>query len=193
MDAIKPFRFSDTVRPLGGAQSGSPRVLIAAVGDDSDWAAEGLARWRPALPHVVWVALPLTPTDAWSSALLRRAVARQRHPSARLVVLGHGRAGGLALELVLNRLLTCFGFVGLDIPAVHHSAGSTNAKVRLVQHAGAKQGSGLADAVCRSGVDVRCMELPDPSGGPGNLDAAALRAVGTFLVELAAKACWLPS
>ena len=197
MTALKPIESAEAVRPLGWAPSGSPQVLVAVLADDPEIVAAGLVHSRPAVPHADWVGVSLpshVPAGRLARVLSQEPALRER-ASARLVLLGHGYAGGIALGLVLGGALTCSGIVGLDIPAAPHEVVQTNAKIRLVQRAGdrGEDGLGLADVFRRRGIDLRCMVLPGADHGAANADVAAFWAVRTFLVELVATACALPT
>jgi hypothetical protein len=118
MTALKPIESAEAVRPLGWAPSGSPQVLVAVLADDPEIVAAGLVHSRPAVPHADWVGVSLpshVPAGRLARVLSQEPALRER-ASARLVLLGHGYAGGIALGLVLGGALTCSGIVGLDTP-----------------------------------------------------------------------------
>ena len=185
----------------GGGPGGAPAALVTIPFLGPEGAARAVAfaeRWQAAVPEAAFVGIELDP--AVDPRLLRHAAseaaAARAMDSGQLVLFGTGAAGLVAVHSVLRGLLPGAGVIGLDIsgepetPPVLASA----AVVRLVQHCGeddprANRLHALVDEMRRHELDVRSMVLPslartDP--------AVAMRATGTFLVELVARASRIP-
>jgi predicted esterase len=183
-----------------GHAAGLPDALIVILFAARDGAAEplGFARhWQPTVPQAAFVgveldaAAPRTGLAALRRAAAEAARARSIHPS-QIILFGTGAAGRLAVDGVLQQTIPAAGVIGLDIPLA--SAPShlrpTATMVRLVQHTAdddpqATRVHALIAAMQRNGIDVRSMILPH--GAPGS-PSVVMRAGGTFLVELVAKA-----
>jgi hypothetical protein len=163
--------------------------------------SEGVARasalathWQPAVPEAAFVGIELDwPADP---LLLRSAVRHASNvhavQSMQTVLFGMGAAGGMAVDSVLQGLLPIAGVIGVDISAGSESRRmvASAAMVRLIQHStdDDPRASGLQTLVNdmrRHELDVRSMVLPSASRSD---PAVAIRASGTFLVELVANA-----
>jgi predicted esterase len=177
-----------------------PDALIVILFGARDGAAQtlGFARhWQPTVPQAAFVgveldaAAPRTGLAALRRAAAEAARAHSIHPS-QIILFGTGATGRLAVDGVLQQTIPAAGVIGLDIslaPAPSRLR-PTATLVRLVQHTAdddpqATHVRALIGAMQRHDIDVRSMILPQ--GAPGS-PSAAMRAGGTFLVELVAKA-----
>ena len=185
-------------RPLISQQPGTAQALVAVLIDGETPAASAstaLARWKLVNPLANWSVLdmrqaPPEPGE-WLQRMLSELLARKHMQSGQLVLLGRRDAGRRALDLVLNGALACAGFVGIDIPCAPPRVATvpTTASIRLVLHEGDANQSGgdsLLGMLRRADIDTRIMRLP--STGADDEDTT-VRAAGTFLFELVAKAC----
>jgi hypothetical protein len=180
-----------------GTPGGAPAALVVVVFVGPKGTPDALAfaeHWQPAVPEAAFVGIELDPTatsDAVRRAATDLAMARAIDPT-HVVFVGSGDAGRLAAYSILQGTLTGAGVIGLDIvagspcPRVLSSA----TMVRLVQHCTdddphVSKLKALVDAMRPQELDVRSMVLPKSARADS---AVAMRAVGTFLVEVVAKA-----
>jgi pimeloyl-ACP methyl ester carboxylesterase len=174
------------------------QALVAVVtGDPNEEPRESinLAQWKLVNPLADWVRVdmrgaPLSSDGAWLRQQLSELTDRRHMQSGQLVLLGWRNAGRIALNLVLNGALTCAGIVGVDIPcaAPQGAIAPMTAGIRLVLHEGEvsrTDGGNLTHALRREHADTRIMMLPSVGF---DVAEATVRATGTFLFELIAKA-----
>lgn len=167
-------------------------LVLFAKGDLSH--AEDLARdWAEAVPRSAFAGLE---TDL-ESCRITLAPLRERilDEAAKLglgplqiIIVGSGKAGQRALDLVLLGIVRGVGAIIVDIPPgpIPISPGGVMGSVRFVQHRQPDDPDGghfdaLVQALRLSSLDIRIIALPE---GPD----PASRALGTFLVELVANA-----
>jgi len=173
-------------------------ALVAMVIDgatSTDGLRSELAQWKLVNPLADWIAIdmraaPPAPEGAWLRRTLSELIESRHMQFGQLVLLGRHNAGRIALNLILEGALACAGIVGVDIPCASPRTPivPTTASIRLVAHDGEQNrtnGANLIDALRRSDIDTRIMMLP--SVGLDGVEAT-VRAAGTFLFELVAKA-----
>ena len=181
-------------------------LILSTAGDGAEQESALARQWQPIVPRAAFVGIEL---DAASDATLRQtdlvplrraaadaATARLIQPS-QIILFGTGKAGRLAVDLVLQGAIPGAGVLGLDISLEPDPSRvlPTAARVRLVQHSmdddpRATRFHALIEAMQRQAVDVRSMILSDVArASPG----VTLRAGGTFLGELVAAASRTPA
>jgi hypothetical protein len=170
------------------------QALVAMLSMDSaveDAALVGLTRWKRLNPSVAWINVNISRPPVEPDEITRMLVAalRRRHMGTdRLIMVGAGRAGRLALELVLQGNLECAGILAIDVDCapLRRNIATTAAAIRLVVHETERQTSGevaLLGQLRAADIDERIMTLVPAS----NADAMA-RAAEAFLLELVAMA-----
>jgi hypothetical protein len=188
-----------------GGAGGRPDALILILFAADDGAAHAMVfarHWQPTVPRAAFVGLELDAGVRRSDrAALRRAAAEATtacsiQPS-RIILFGTGAAGRLAVDLMLQAVIPGAGVIGLDITleSALSRVRSTAAMVRLVQHRTdddprATRAHALIAAMQRQDVNVRSMVLPNVAQASPSV---TMRACGTFLVELVAKASRIPA
>jgi hypothetical protein len=189
---IEPMRPHLAVPALADAT----HALVAVLSMNSaaeDAALEGLTRWKRLNPSAAWINLNLSRPVVGPDEVVRMlaAVLRRRHMRAdQLIMIGAGRAGRLALELVLQGNLECAGILAIDVDCapLRWDIAATAAAIRLVVHETERQTSGdvaLLGHLRAADIDERIMILA--SAGNDAADATA-RAAEAFLLELVAIA-----
>lgn len=178
--------------------SRAAQALVAVVTGDPDGETGGpidLARWKRVSPLADWIWIdmreaPPSSDGAWLRRKLSELTDRRRMQPGQLVLLGWRNAGRIALNLVLDGTLTCAGIVGVDIPCAtpQGTIAPMTAGIRLVLHGGevshTDEGN-LVNVLRREHADARIMMLPSVGF---DVAEATVRATGTFLFELVAKA-----
>jgi len=171
---------------------GSPDALVVIL-PDAGTAAVALypvaTRWAAAVPTTAFIVLEAI--DPLQLASLLHRELRARHLDAgRLVLVGFGQSGTLALRRVLRQGRGWAGVLALDAKPVRplSPAASVTAKVRLIASGGdgPVDHRGLRDFVAlltSAGIDARGVLLAAPS-----LSDEAIRHAGAYLVELVATA-----
>jgi predicted esterase len=160
-----------------------------------------VVRWAAAVPTTAFMVLegiaPAGPEpDALDRAMLQVASLlqgefRERHLDAsRLVLVGFGRGGTLALHGVLRQGRGCAGVLALDARPVRPLSplASIAAKVRLIAsgedgHADHRSLRDIVALLTSAGIDARGVLLAAPSQSD-----EAIRHAGAYLVELVATA-----
>jgi hypothetical protein len=203
-------QFGDGLR-LDPVAKRSPEALVALLHDVGDFAATltpVAARWAVAVPTTSFIALEgieqraeAMPPGAAGSPDLDRAVRHlvprleqqlsfYRLDASRLVLVGFGYGGTLALHLLLRQGRSCAGVLAFaatlarPLPRIHGS----DQKVRLIESLGTGHigRSSLRDVVAwltARGIDTRGAAL---AGSP--MSDEAIRHGGAYLVELIATA-----
>jgi hypothetical protein len=180
-----------------GGPDGVPAALIIVVFFASEGAARAVAfaeQWQPAVPEATFVGIELDsevdPHLLGSAA--RDAAAARAIESTQIVLFGAGAAGRLAVTSIVQGLLPGASVVGLDISADWERPRvlTSVAMVRLIEHCTeddprASRLKALVDDMRCHELDVRSMVLPNAAQANPTV---AVRATGTFLVELVAKA-----
>lgn len=188
-------------RPFSSQQPGTAQALVAVLTDSKTSAASAstaLAQWKLVNPRANWSVLdmrqaPPEPGE-WLQRMLSELLSRKHMQSGQLVLLGRRDAGRQALDVVLNGGLACAGFVGIDIPCAppRFATVPTTASIRLVLHesnAEQSDGDSLLGMLRHADIDSRIMRLPSAGA---DYEDTTVRAAGTFLFELVAKACRHP-
>ncbi|MGL5168343.1 MAG: hypothetical protein ACRC9K_20860 [Afipia sp.] len=174
------------------------QALVAVVTGGADEETGGpvdLVRWRRVNPLADWIRIdmreaPRSSDGAWLRRQLSELTDHRHMQPGQLVLLGWRNAGRLALNLVLNGALTCAGIVAVDIPCAtpRGTIAPMTAGIRLVLHEGevsrTDEGN-LINVLRREHADTRIMMLPSVGF---DVAEATVRATGTFLFELVAKA-----
>ncbi len=174
------------------------QALVAVVTGGADEETGGpvdLVRWRRVNPLADWIRIdmreaPRSSDGAWLRRQLSELTDRRHMQPGQLVLLGWRNAGRIALDLVLNGALTCAGIVAVDIPCAtpRGTIAPMTAGIRLVLHEGevsrTDEGN-LINVLRREHADTRIMMLPSVGF---DVAEATVRATGTFLFELVAKA-----
>ncbi len=174
------------------------QALVAVVTGNPDGEAGepvDLARWKRVNPLADWIRIdmkdaPRSSDGAWLRRQLSELTDRRHMQPGQLVLLGCRNAGRIALNLVLNGALTCAGIVAVDVPcaAPRDTIAPMTAGIRLVLHEGevsrTDEGN-LVNVLRREHADTRIMMLPSVGF---DVAEATVRATGTFLFELVAKA-----
>lgn len=182
-------------RPTSGSRA---QALVAVLTGDPDGEPAkplDLARWKSVNPLADWIRIdmreaPPSSNGAWLRGQLSELLDRRHMQPAQMVLLGRRNAGRAALNLVLDGSLTCAGIVGVDIPcaAPRGTIAPMTAGIRLVLHEGkvsrTDEGN-LINVLRREHADTRIMMLPSVGF---DVAEATVRATGTFLFELIAKA-----
>jgi hypothetical protein len=182
-----------------GASAGSANALIAVLVDSDvalSVAQANLPQWRRANPQADWIGVDIKQVSGrsernWLLRTLSDQLAIRQMQEPQLVVLGRRQAGRLAIDLLLEGALCCAGIIGVDISCAppQRRIRPTLTSIRLVLHGSiADRGkvSGLTEVLRHAEIDTRCMMLPSIEH---SFEETA-HAVGTFMVELVAKACW---
>ncbi|MBR1222449.1 hypothetical protein JQ557_30920 [Bradyrhizobium sp. U87765 SZCCT0131] len=175
-----------------GAPRRSRKVVVAVV---TAGAAAELTLWRQISPAVGWVRIdvreaPQPDGRAWLARRLTDLLGLRQLHASRLVLLGQGEAGRLALDLVLSGALSCVGVMGVDVSCASPPGllQPTMARIRLISHADDAEAAGslrLVDALRRADIDIRVMRLPSRAG---DAVETMVRAASSFLFELIAIA-----
>ncbi|MDB5459843.1 MAG: hypothetical protein JWO72_1584 [Caulobacteraceae bacterium] len=189
-------RLHEFSRSDDGARADALIVILFGQGRKAQ--AEDLAaQWAPSVPRGVFAGLELDLTARRIDLVALRALlseAADKHwlQSQQVVLLGAGRAGQVAIHVVLLGVLPGAAVITLDLPleAAPTILSPAPASVRMVQHSTPDDPRGerfhaVVEGLQRRQVNIRSMLLPD-------LDAvtqrATVRAAGAFLVELVANA-----
>jgi hypothetical protein len=175
-----------------------PEALVAFVKDANEWDAT-LISTTPLRdqvgPLADWIEIdlgPISPTQRqnWLKNELSSALRDRQMHSLQLVILSFRSAARVALDLILQRALSCVGIVAVDVPCAQPTGAvsATAASIRIVlherQHDPAR--ARLIDALRQQDADIRLMMLP--SEGSEACDIT-VRATAVFLSELTARAC----
>jgi predicted esterase len=175
---------------LAPIAKGPPNALVIVL-PDSGTAAATLhpvaARWAETVPTTEFIVLGQFELD---HGMLQRELRARHLDAGRLVLVGFGDGGTLALHEVLHRGRGCAGVLALGaklVPPLSPLA-SLTAKVRLIACGddATVDHRGLRDFVVRltsAGVDARGVVLAAPCQSD-----EALRHAGAYLVELVATA-----
>jgi predicted esterase len=213
-------RFSHGLRldPIAKGSPEALVVLLHDLGAGAATMTLVAGRWAAAVPTTAFVALdrieqrdppsrglpPQTPPDRDAGAepivldrasrhlapLLEHQLRSRRLDASRLVLVGFGHGGTLALHMVLQHGQTCAGVLAFAAKLVRpfpRILGVAH-KVRLIESVGDGDvgHGGLRDAVASltaRGIDTRGVLLDGPV-----LSDAAIRHGGAYLVELVATA-----
>jgi predicted esterase len=204
--------------PIGGEPAEALVILLHGLGMSAVTLAPVAARWATSVPAAAFAALDaLAPFDPRPSGpapsptlgldpdveptaidrmardlepLLRRQLRSHRLDAGRLVLVGFGHGGTLALQLVLRRGLGCAGVLAFGAKMMRPlpRIPSAGQKLRLIACAedGGIDHRGLREAVAlltAYAMDTRAALLPGSA-----LSEAAIRHGGAYLVELVATA-----
>jgi hypothetical protein len=196
MAQTQPFHLQVLSGDLGSGGADATIVILFGHGERAE--AEDLARqWAPAVPSGVFVGLELDLNARRMDlvalrTLFSEALDRQGHQGGQVILLGAGRAGRVAIELVLLGVVPGASVITLDIPL---DAGPTTLTpapgfVRMVQCGTPDDPRGerfkaVVETLQRRQIDIHSMRLPDLEP---TTHRAAVRAAGAFLVELVANA-----
>jgi hypothetical protein len=196
MAQTQPFHLHALCGNLGSGGADALIVILFGQGKKAD--AEELARqWGPAVPCAVFVGLELDLNARRMDlvalrALLSDVLDRQGQQGGQVILLGSGRAGRVAIELALLGVVPGASVITLDIPLEPVPTALTPAPglVRMVQSGTPDDPKGerfkaVVDTLQRRQIDIHSMLLPDFEPAT---QRAALRAAGSFLVELVANA-----
>ena len=188
------------LHPLGiGDPDGPVEALIVILfGEDGAAGAADLAgQWSPMVPRGVFLGLDLDLGGRRLDlvavrGLIGEAANRRGLRDRQVVMLGAGRAGQLAIDLVLLGAVPGASVITLDIPleATPTTLTPPPAAVRLVQHRTPDDPDGqrfraVVEALQRRRINTHSMLLPRREAAT---QRAALRAAGAFLAELVANA-----
>jgi hypothetical protein len=178
-------------RPATSAARSPAGVIVGVIAGPEGPAgaiAQALPHWRRLTPLAVWSTVNLQrpgPTEIMRGvdAMLARHGIRARQ----LILLGEGRAGRLALELVLQGALSCAGMLAIAIPcaALPFPIVPTAAAIRLVvspQDLGHTPND-LVSALRTADIDERIIRLSPASADDSRVAASAAE---TFVLELVA-------
>jgi hypothetical protein len=187
-----------TSRRLRRAGDVRPEALVALVKDASEQEANPVS--APALrehlaPLADWIEFDLAPLappqrEDWLRNQLTNALRLRQMHSRQLVILGWQNAARVALDLILNGMISCGGIVAVDLVCAlpRNPIPATSASIRIVLHDNRNDPARteLIDALRRQDADFRLMTLPfdDPEARD-----ITTRATAAFLSELTAKAC----
>lgn len=204
------MRFSHAVRrdPLAGGPAEAVVVLLHDFGGSAEALAAKTERWATAVPTTAFVALagherpPASPDAAGRDTLNLESATRDLAPildqqlrsyrlaASRVVLVGFGYGGALALYLALHRGWNCAGVLAYGAKVIRPLPRTIlgDPKVRLIEcvddgHIGYASVRDLVMLLTAHGLDARGVLL----GGPP-LSDAALRHGGAYLVELVATA-----
>jgi predicted esterase len=178
---------------------GPPNALVVIL-PDAGSAAVTLypiaVRWASAVPTTEFIVVEgfeqddLDRSMAQLASLLQRELHARRMDASRLVLVGFGYGGALALHGVLRQGRGCAGVLALDAKPVRPLSplASVVAKVRLIAKGedGHVDHRGLRDFVAlltSAGIDARGVLLAAPSQSD-----EAIRHASAYLVELVATA-----
>lgn len=181
----------------------SPKVLAALLHDLGDSVTNltpAVARWAPNMAATAFISPAAHDTMVGEKPGQIEHLARQTMPqlarqlrfyhldASRLVLIGFGYGGRLALQLLLQS--RCAGALtfAAQLTRPLPRAGEINGKVRLVEYAGADRSGyssmrNVMSSLVTHGVDARGVVL----GGP-ELSDEAIRHGGAYLCELVATA-----
>jgi predicted esterase len=205
------IRFSHGFRldPIAGGSPEALVVLLHDVGAGAATLAPVAARWAAAVPTTTFIALDGTqqlhpyPLEHGASAaalldratqllapLLERQLRSRRLEADRLVLVGFGLGGTLALHMALHGAQSCAGVLAFAAKLVRPPPRilRVDHKVRLIAYGGDSDGGhgtlrDVVAALTARGVDTRGVVLAGPI-----LSDAAVRHGGAYLVELVATA-----
>jgi hypothetical protein len=185
-------RSAVSVRKRLDAAQAVVAVLTEDIPIDSASSAD-LARWKRLNPSAEWlsVKLPSGPMKPeCGNRRLQETVRRLRVRSDRLVIVGTGKLGRCALDLVLQGALPCAGILAIDAAwaPLPNTIAATAAAIRLVAHEDkckGRDGDAMLALLQAADIDERIMMLA--SSGIDDHVATA-RAAETFLLELIAIA-----
>jgi len=168
-------------------------IIVLFMAGDGPLQAEFLTRnWQATVPRAMFLGIELNDM-VWHVNLLalQRIVveAAKAHglQQEKVVLLGLGDAGGLAIELVMQGVLTALGVIAYDIPILeeHGPLRRGAARIRLVQHHSDADPDNtrfyaLIREMQRQNIDVEAVILPEDA-------CLAMRAGSRFLVQLLAN------
>jgi predicted esterase len=214
----KQFSHGLRLDPVAGGSPEALVVLLHDLGAGAAAMTLVAARWATAVPTTAFVALdriaqPDVPADGLSAhatldrdagiepsaldrasrhlaPLLEQQLRSRRLDANRLVLVGFGYGGTLALHMVLHHGRSCAGvlaFAAMLVRPFPRILGVDH-KVRLIACVGdGEVGHGslrnLVTSLTARGIDTRGVVLPGPV-----LSDAAIRHGGAYLVELVATA-----
>jgi predicted esterase len=172
---------------------GPPNALVVVL-PDAGAAAVTLypvaVRWAETVPTTEFIVLEGGGQFELDRAMLQRELRARHLDASRLVLVGFGDGGTLALHEVLHRGRGCAGVLSLGAKLVRPPPplAPVAAKVRLIASGedGAVDHRGLRDFVALltlAGIDARGVLLAAPSQSD-----EAVRHAGAYLVELVATA-----
>lgn len=213
------MQFSGGLRlaPLAGGSPEALVILLHDVGGSATMLGSHAAHWRTTVPTTAFVAfdglerpeaaavdcpLPAAPSSVPEPTGLDLA-ARDLEPllaqqmrsfgvgAGRVVLVGFGYGGALALHLVLHHGWMCAGVLAYAMSVIRplpRNVGPVPTKVRLIEcvgdgHVGYAGVRDVVGLLTEHGIDARGVLLDGPVWS-----AAALRHGGAYLVELVATA-----
>jgi len=170
-------------------------VVVLFLAGSAYESAQVARQWLPMVPRVCFTSVEIF-GSAWhiGRPSLKDKIAGTAGSlgidPGKVILVGIGEAGRLAIDLALGDSLPTFGVIAFDIAAPSELPHSTrsNARIRLVQHASDEDPEGvrfgeLVAAMRRRDIDYRATLLP-PNQGHERM----MRAGAAYLVELVAMA-----